>query len=127
MSEKICSHDCPNVIEVNAAIGAVKCDKDDRWRGSGGVCPYKLDDVVNHPSHYTQGKVECLDAIESAVTGLDGMESVLTAQVIKYMWRWKHKNGQQDLEKARFYLNRLIQAVRDKDGSKSTPVKDRKE
>lgn len=64
--------------------------------------------AVSHPSHYTQGKIECLDAIESAVTGLTGMDAVLTAQVIKYMWRWKMKNGAEDLNKARFYLDRLV-------------------
>lgn len=70
-------------------------------------------DIVNHPSHYTQGNIECIDAMASAVTGLSGMEAVLTAQVIKYMWRWKHKNGTEDLCKARFYLSRLIMLKRE--------------
>ena len=43
-------------------------------------------DNVTHPSHYTQGKVECIDAIEAAVTGLSGMVAVCTAQCIKYLW-----------------------------------------
>ena len=73
---------------------------------------------VNHPDHYTQGKVECIDAIESATTGLVGIEAVLTGQVMKYMWRWKRKNGLEDLQKAQFYLNRLITSVTkgDRDG-----------
>lgn len=66
---------------------------------------------VEHPVYYTAGAVECIDAIESAVTGLGGVEAVLTAQVIKYLWRWKKKNGVEDLEKARWYLDRLIQKV----------------
>ena len=70
-----------------------------------------MDDPVNHPGHYTAGKVECIDAIEAATTGLEGMEAVLTGQVLKYMWRWKKKNGLQDLEKARWYLQRLISLV----------------
>ena len=65
-------------------------------------------DPVNHPAHYTQGGVECIDAIAAAVTGLAGMEAVCTAQVIKYVWRWKHKNGLEDLQKADFYLNWLM-------------------
>ena len=69
--------------------------------------------VVEHPPHYCAGGVECIDAIESAVTGLSGAEAVLTAQVIKYLWRWKKKNGVEDLEKARWYLDRLIQKVRE--------------
>lgn len=70
-----------------------------------------MHDAVNHPDHYTQGKVECIDAIESATTGLEGIEAVLTGQVMKYMWRWKRKNGLEDLQKAQFYLNRLIVSV----------------
>ena len=125
MKEKVCMRSCHYAGDVNETVNAVRCEKDGQWRGAGGVCPHKLDDAVNHPAHYTQGKVECLDAIESATTGLIGIEAVLTGQIIKYIWRWKWKNGQQDLEKARFYLNRLINAVRD--GDKHGQVKDRKE
>jgi len=64
-------------------------------------------DNVNRPSHY-QGKVECIDAIESAVEGLEGIEAVCTANVIKYVYRWKKKNGLEDLRKASWYLNKLI-------------------
>lgn len=67
-----------------------------------------MHDVINHPDHYTQGKVECLDAIEAATTGLEGIEAVLTGQIMKYIWRWKRKNGVEDLQKAQFYLNKLI-------------------
>ena len=69
-----------------------------------------MNDVVNHPSHYTAGKVECIDALESATTGLQGIEAVCTANAIKYLWRWKRKNGVQDLEKAKWYIDRLIKA-----------------
>lgn len=65
-------------------------------------------DPVNHPSHYTQGGIECIEAIEAACTGLTGDEGYYVGQVIKYIWRWKHKNGLQDLEKAEWYLDRLI-------------------
>ena len=72
------------------------------------------DDPVNHPSHYTQGGIECIEAIEAACTGLTGDEAYYVGQVIKYIWRWKHKNGLQDLKKAQWYLNRLIDKVVDK-------------
>lgn len=65
-------------------------------------------DIVNHPKHYTQGKIECIDAIEAAVSELSGLDAVCTANVIKYVWRWKHKNGSQDLRKAQWYLEKLI-------------------
>lgn len=65
-------------------------------------------DPVNQPSHYTQGKVECIDAIEAVVGDMTGGSAFLTGQVIRYMWRWSHKNGLEDLKKAQWYLNRLI-------------------
>lgn len=75
-------------------------------------------DIVNHPKHYTQGKIECIDAIESAVSELSGLDAVCTANVIKYVWRWKHKNGSQDLRKAQWYLNKLIELQEAQNGNK---------
>jgi len=71
-------------------------------------------DNVNHPSHYTQGKVECIEAIESATTNLVGIMAVYVANVIKYVWRFALKNGIEDLDKADFYLQKLRQKVRKK-------------
>lgn len=68
-------------------------------------------DAVNHPRHYTQGGVECIDAIQAAVNNLVGPEAWLTGSVIKYLWRWRLKNGLEDLQKAKFYLDRLINLV----------------
>lgn len=68
-------------------------------------------DPVNHPQHYTRGGVECIDAIAAAVQDLPGKEAWLVGQIIKYVWRYKWKNGAEDLEKARFYLDRLIGEV----------------
>ena len=65
-------------------------------------------DNVNHPSHYTQGAIECIDAIKEATKGLFGIEAVCTGNIIKYVWRWKFKNGVEDLRKADWYLQRLI-------------------
>lgn len=71
----------------------------------------KRSDSVNHPSHYTAGKVECIDALEAATVNLSGIEAVCTANAIKYLWRWKQKNGVEDLRKARWYLDRMIQKM----------------
>ena len=68
-----------------------------------------MSDKVNHPDHYTAGKVECIDALESATEGLQGIEAVCTANAIKYLWRWKRKNGIEDLNKAIWYINHLIE------------------
>lgn len=64
---------------------------------------------VDHPSHYTKGNIECIDAIEEATKDLKGIRATDTGNVIKYMWRWKYKNGLEDLKKAQWYLNHLIE------------------
>lgn len=68
----------------------------------------KQHDPVHQPSHYNQGKIECIEAIEAATTNLKGIEAFCTGNAIKYLWRWKQKNGAQDLEKAKWYIDRLI-------------------
>lgn len=67
-----------------------------------------MTDNVNHPAHYTQGGVECIDALAAAVINLQGLEAVCTANAIKYLWRWKEKNGVEDLRKAKWYIDKLI-------------------
>lgn len=67
-------------------------------------------DVVNKPAHYNQGKVECIDAIESATIGKKGIQAVCTANVIKYLWRCEEKGGLEDINKAQWYLNKLIKS-----------------
>ena len=64
---------------------------------------------VNHPEHYTRGKIECIEALKAATTGLCWIEAFCTANAIKYLWRWKNKNGVEDLEKAKWYIDRLIE------------------
>lgn len=68
-------------------------------------------DMVNHPSHYTQGGIECVDALEAATINLKGIEAVCTANAIKYLWRWKEKGGIEDLEKSKWYIDRLIKKM----------------
>lgn len=75
------------------------------------LAPAPAADPVTRPSHYRQGKIECIDCIESAVTGLAGFEGMLTGNTIKYLFRWKFKNGLEDLKKAQWYLGRLIALV----------------
>lgn len=65
-------------------------------------------DMVNSPGHYV-GSIECIDAIEEVVKHLDGMEAMCTGNAIKYLWRWKRKNGVEDLKKAVWYLQRMIE------------------
>ena len=71
---------------------------------------HSVHDPIN-PAHYNQGKVECIDAIEAATKGLDGVEAFCTGNTIKYLWRWKNKGGVEDLKKARWYLDRMIDRI----------------
>ena len=71
-------------------------------------------DAIN-PSHYKQGKIQCIDAIESATVHKTGLEAFCVGNVIKYCWRYEAKNGLEDVKKAQFYLNKLIDYLETKD------------
>ncbi len=71
-------------------------------------------DNVNHPFHYCQGGVECIDALKAATVGKTGIEAVCVANVIKYLFRYENKNGLEDVKKAQWYINRLIQELEEK-------------
>ena len=69
-------------------------------------------DMVNHPKHYkAKNGMEVIDVIEAFTANLNGYEASHTANVIKYICRWKEKNGLEDLKKAQWYLNRLIKNI----------------
>lgn len=69
-------------------------------------------DMVNHPSHYkAKNGMEVIDVIEAFTANLKGYEAIYTGKVIKYICRWKEKNGLEDLRKAQWYLNRLIKNI----------------
>ena len=72
-------------------------------------------DMVNHPSHYTQGGIECIDALKAATVSKTGIEAVCTANAIKYLWRYEEKNGIEDVKKARWYIDRLIKELEEKE------------
>lgn len=70
------------------------------------------DKMVSHPSHYqSRTGLETIDVIEAFTYDLEGIEAVDTGNVLKYMCRWKSKNGLQDLKKAAWYLEHLINHV----------------
>ena len=72
-------------------------------------------DMVNHPVHYTQGGIECIDALKAATVSKTGIEAVCTANAIKYLWRYEEKNGIEDIKKARWYIDRLIRELEEKE------------
>lgn len=68
-------------------------------------------DNVNHPKHYCKGGLECIQVIKAQLTP-EQYEGYLYGNVIKYMWRWKEKNGLEDLRKAAHYLMWLQEEVK---------------
>lgn len=69
-----------------------------------------MKDMVNHPPHYNQHGVECIDAIK-ATTG-DNFKDYLKGNIMKYLWRFNYKGKpEEDLQKAKWYLDRLISEV----------------
>lgn len=64
-------------------------------------------DLVNHPPHYKQGDVECIDAIQSALTP-EEFRGYCKGNSLKYIWREKHKGQDESLKKAIWYLNRAL-------------------
>ena len=68
----------------------------------------KAVDMVNHPPHYLKGKIETIDLINEIVIGYSEFDSYLVGNVVKYISRSPYKNGLEDLKKAQFYLNKLV-------------------
>lgn len=78
------------------------------------------DKMVSHPDHYKSGKYEVIDIIDEFTKDLSGTEAVCTANAIKYILRWKKKNGIQDVKKAIWYLTHLVEHLEDVDMAKAT-------
>jgi hypothetical protein len=66
-------------------------------------------DLVNSPPHYRQGDVECIDAIESALTA-EEFRGYCKGNALKYIWRERHKGQDESLKKAIWYLERIPKA-----------------
>ena len=65
-------------------------------------------DSVNHPSHYTEGCIECIDAIKASMSS-EAFIGYLKGNAMKYLWRYEKKDKSiEDLSKARWYVNRLL-------------------
>jgi len=82
-----------------------------------GVCPVPWatipsrpemkPDMVNHPPHYVDGGIECIEAIEAQLTA-EEFRGYLKGNCAKYLWRERHKGGIESLKKNKWYLERLI-------------------
>ena len=65
---------------------------------------------VYKPFHYTQGDVECIDAIQASMS-VEAFQGYLKGNVLKYIWRYENKGGVEDLKKAEWYLTKLTEVV----------------
>lgn len=102
-------------FQVKTDAGSEWCSRDELSPDTSptpGKDSFKSADAVNHPSHYTAGTLETIDAIE-AMVGQDGWSPATgyrLGNVLKYLWRHAHKGGLESLKKARWYLDREIAA-----------------
>ena len=98
---------------------------EDQIRGLKPVVPQVLDiepvkeeitklvdslDTKVHPEHYTYSKYECINVLRD-VLGEEGFKEFCRGNVFKYLWRYNHKNGKEDLLKAKYYLEKLIEVL----------------
>jgi hypothetical protein len=108
--EQISCEDCK--CKPNAYGNCYTCVNDETIRKN-----YRLVfgvDVVNHPTHYTQGGIECIEAMEAAF-GAHELAVYCKIAAFKYIWRCEHKNGLEDIKKAVWYLNKYIELM-ERDG-----------
>jgi len=72
----------------------------------------EIKDLVNNPPHYNKGDIECIDAIEAMLTQ-EEFVGYLRGNSLKYRWRFRYKNGIQDLDKATWYENKLMEILKE--------------
>lgn len=68
----------------------------------------KISDNVNHPAHYIQGGIECIDAMEAAY-GTEAVIYFCMCNAFKYQWRFNKKNGREDILKCQWYQNKMVE------------------
>ena len=112
--------ECPDCVYYDSDDNAYPCNK--CYNGVVGatveknpllfkpIHPCVKDNPVTHPSHYTQGGIECIDAMEAAY-GKKAVEVFCLLNAFKYLWRTEHKNGKEDLEKAMWYLKKRLELM----------------
>lgn len=67
-----------------------------------------MNNNVNKPKHYTQGKIECIDAMEAAY-GTEAVINFCICNAFKYQWRFRLKNNREDILKCQWYQNKMIE------------------
>ena len=98
--------------DIAAFFGINETCMDFCLEDSGSENSHAIADNISHPRHYlSETGLEVIDVIEAFTFDLQGIEATDTGNILKYMCRWKKKNGVEDLKKAQWYLNHLIAHV----------------
>ncbi|MBO0382641.1 DUF3310 domain-containing protein [Staphylococcus saprophyticus] len=84
-------------------------DYRERFVQSNDVQQRKRNDTVNHPSHYNYGEIEIIDFIEQVTQHYNANVAYHIGNAIKYLARSPHKNGKEDIEKAKWYIERAFE------------------
>ena len=100
---------CDNCKNYNTYFDCSQCEDFDEWEKAE-----EKEDLVNHPKHYTQGKYEVIDIIMEAVKDLPPEQAVCVGHIIRYIMRYKYKNGLQDVKKCKWYIDKLINLMEGK-------------
>lgn len=96
-----------------------ECITHEKWRPSSpNLADINEDyllppDPVNHPTHYTAGSIECIDAIRAALTP-EEFRGYCKGNIVKYIWREKHKGGDESVKKAIWYAEKMIEEGNEK-------------
>lgn len=106
MIERKCE-DCKYVATLLREQPCKDCLVHQNWQAKHTDVNNGAPDEVNHPAHYTQGGIECIDAIEAALTP-EELRGYLKGNCLKYLWRERGKGGNKDIEKTEWYIRRLL-------------------
>lgn len=79
------------------------------YKQSNDIQQRKRNDTVNHPSHYNYGEIEVIDFIEQVTKHYNPNVAYHIGNAIKYLARSPHKNGKEDVEKAKWYIERAFE------------------
>lgn len=95
--EKLCAKVCGRFVENEGAC-----------RAAYEAITFSKGSMVDHPSHYNQGKFECIDVMVETF-GIEAAKNFCLLNAFKYIWRTGEKNGREDIEKAIWYLNKYLE------------------
>lgn len=115
MSWCVFDHDAVCTNESAPNVYGKRCiEADNLLKNEQTYCKFHDDgsrktNAIMHPSHYTQGEIECIKAIEASMTP-EEFQGYCKGNVMKYVWRFREKNGLEDLKKARVYLEWMVES-----------------